>query len=103
MFCYKNEFFVNHSVVFLWTKTRSKSLREVDLIYWKELTKVKGVTPKEDNVVFILEQTNETYISQRPNDSIRQFRESIQFSIQFMRALGRQTKLPKWNAVVLRL
>ena len=64
---------------------------------------MKGVTPKEDNVVFILEQTNETYISQRPNDSIRQFRESIQFSIQFMRALGRQTKLPKWNAVVLRL
>ena len=98
LFGYKSKIFISHLRIFSLNKTKGESLREFVLYYWKKMSESEMGNPKrrQCSAWIILKWRNEV-ISQSitTSFSIRQFRERIQFSIQFTRALWLSSKTTK--------
>ena len=98
LFGYKSKIFISHLLIFSLNKTKGESLREFVLYYWKKMSESEMGNPKrrQCSAWIILKWRNEV-ISQSitTSFSIRQFRERIQFSIQFTRALWLSSKTTK--------
>ena len=98
LFGYKSKIFISHLLIFSLNKTKGESLREFVLYYWKKMSESEMGNPKrrQCSAWIILKWRNEV-ISQSitTSFSIRRFRERIQFSIQFTRALWLSSKTTK--------